>query len=190
MPIALIIIIIIIAGIAVWQLAVWISEIRYKNRQCRAAVDCSRKRQKPMLIAGGPWGGHSLRRRFNMPAHTQGDVCIDIKASAILDWPNGIVADVTYLPFPDKTFGSAFASHLLEHLPNTISAKQALAELSRVADEVFIAYPSRQSLPAWLIRDHHLWVWQKDGIAHLTQRGNGSGTNQEELYNLTDGQSN
>ena len=177
---------IIIAG---WQLAVWFSEIRYKNQKCRAAVDCSHKRNKPMLVAGGPWGGHSLRRRFNLPAHTEGNVCIDIKASAILDWPNGIVADVTHLPFPDKTFGSAFASHLLEHLPDTASAKQALAELNRVADEVFIAYPSRQSLPARLIRDHHIWVWQKDETAYLKQRGNTRGKKQEERYNLVNGQS-
>lgn len=143
-----------------------------------------------MLVAGGPWGGHSLRHHFNLPAHKEGDVSIDIRASAVRDWPNGIVADVTYLPFPDKTFGAAFASHLLEHLPDIGLAKQALGELSRVADEVFIAYPSRQSLPAWLIRDHHLWIWQKDGIAYLKQRGNGKGINQEEQYILTDGRIN
>ena len=142
-----------------------------------------------MLVAGGPWGGHSLRRRFNLPAHTQGDVCIDIKTSAILDWPNGIVADVTYLPFPDKTFGAAFASHLLEHLPDTALSKQALAELDRVADRLFIAYPSRQSLPAWLIRDHHIWVWQKDETVYLKQRGNNDGVKKEEYYNLNYGQS-
>ena len=185
MSIPLIIVIVIIVGVIGWQLAVWISEIRYKNRQCRAAVACGRKRNKPMLVAGGPWGGHSLRRRFKMPAHKEGDVSIDIRASAVLGWPNGVVADVTYLPFPDKTFGSAFASHLLEHLPDTASAKKALAELSRVADEVFIAYPSRQSLPAWLIRDHHLWVWQKNGTAYLKQRGGGQ--KQEEQFILTNG---
>ncbi len=137
-----------------------------------------------MLVAGGPWGGHSLRRRFNIPAHKEGDVSIDIRASALLGWPNGVVADVTYLPFPDKTFGSALASHLLEHLPDTVSAKKALAELTRVADEVFIAYPSRQSLPAWLIRDHHIWVWQTNGTAYLKQRG---GQKQEEQFVLTNG---
>jgi ubiquinone/menaquinone biosynthesis C-methylase UbiE len=142
-----------------------------------------------MLVAGGPWGGHSLRRRLKLPAHSKGDVCIDINPNAILDYPNGIVANVTSLPFPDKTFGAAFASHLLEHLPDTTSAKQALAELNRVADAVFIAYPSRQSLAAWLIRDHHIWVWQKDETAYLKQRGNTSGRKQEEHYNLVNGQS-
>jgi len=42
-------------------------------------------------------------------------------------------------------------------------AEQALSEMNRVAGAVFIAYPSRQSLAAWIIRDHHIWVWQKDG---------------------------
>ena len=190
MSIILVIILVIIIGFTGWQLAVWLSEIRYKNRQCQKAVEYSQKSNKPMLVAGGPWGGHSLRRRFNLPAHTQGDVCIDIKASAILDWPNGIVADVTFLPFPDKVFGSAFASHLLEHLPDTALAKQALAELNRVADAVFIAYPSRQSFPAWLIPDHHIWVRQKDNTIFLKQRDNGRRQKQEERYNLANEQSN
>lgn len=190
MFVVLIIVLVICVGAVSWQLAIWLSENRYKNKQCRAAIECSRKLNKPMLVAGGPWGGHSLRRRFRLPAHISGDVCIDINPNAILDYPNGIVANVTFLPFPDKIFGAAFASHLLEHLPDTTSAKQALTELSRVADGVFIAYPSRQSLAAWLIPDHHIWVWQKNGAVYLKQRGNGGGQKQEEHYNLADGQSN
>jgi hypothetical protein len=49
-------------------------------------------------------------------------------------------------------------------------AEQALAEMSRVAGSVFIAYPSRQSIAAWIIRDHHIWVWQKGGRTLLKQR--------------------
>ncbi len=139
-----------------------------------------------MLVAGGPWGGHSLRRRLNFPAHKEGDVSIDIRASAVIGWPNGIVANVISLPFPDKTFGSAFASHLLEHLPDTASGRQALEELSRVADEVFIADPSRQSVAAWIIRDHHIWVRQENGIAYLKQRGSQFKHLQEETFKLSD----
>jgi hypothetical protein len=49
-------------------------------------------------------------------------------------------------------------------------AEQALAEMNRVAGSVFIAYPSKQSIAAWIIRDHHIWVWQKGGRTHLQQR--------------------
>jgi hypothetical protein len=49
-------------------------------------------------------------------------------------------------------------------------AEQAITEMNRVADSVFIAYPSRQSIPAWIIRDHHIWVWQKDGKTLFKQR--------------------
>ena len=99
-----------------------------------------------------------------------GDVSIDINSGAVEGHPNGIVATVTKLPFPDKTFGAALASHLLEHLYNIDEAKQALAELSRVAEAVYIAYPTRQSIGGWLIPDHRLWVWQKGDTVYLKQR--------------------
>lgn len=153
-----------------WQLAVWIMEIKFKNKQCHAALEYCRKNNKLLLVAGGSWGGRGLRRRLNMPAHITGDVNIDINSGAILGHPNGVKANVTHLPFPDKTFGAALASHLLEHLPDTVQARQALAELERVSDTVFIAYPYRQSLIAWLIPDHRLWVWQKGDTVYLRQR--------------------
>ena len=160
----------ILAVIIIWQLAVWAWEIRYKNRQCSAAVEFSRKQHKPLLVAGGPYGGRPWRRRLKMPAHIMGDVSIDINSGAVEGHPNGIVATVTKLPFPDKTFGAALASHLLEHLYNIDEAKQALAELSRVAEAVYIAYPTRQSIGGWLIPDHRLWVWQKGDTVYLKQR--------------------
>ncbi len=184
MSVPLIIIVILCAGVIFWQLLVWFFEIRLKNKQCQSAVEKSRQLKKMMLVAGGPWGGHSLRRKFNLPAHREGDVSIDIRPSAIMDWPNGVVANVTNLPFPDKTFGTALASHLLEHLPDTQSAKLALAELIRVADNVYIAYPSRQSVAAWIIPDHHVWIWQKDGFVYLKQRGKHSGTDREIQFKL------
>lgn len=165
------VLILVLFVIIVWQLEVWIREIRHKNRQCKAAGDYCRQHNKQLLVAGGPWGGRNWRRRFNMPAHTSGDVNIDIRAGAIIGHPNGVVADVVHLPFPDKTFGAAFASHLLEHLPDAAQAHAALAELERVADIVYISYPSRQSIVAWIIPDHRLWVWQKGDTVYLQQRG-------------------
>jgi len=102
--------------------------------------------------------------------------------------PAGIVATVTKLPFPDKTFGAALASHLLEHLYDTSEAINALKELDRVSEKVFIAYPTRQSFAAWLIPDHRLWVWQKGDIVYLRQRR--AAGKKEEHFNLTDGREN
>lgn len=162
-------------GVGGWQLAVWIVESRAKSRKYKAACARAREKGKPLLVAGGPWGITRTRRRFNKPAHGNGDVCLDINPLALGDHPSGVVANVTNIPFADKSFGAVFASHLLEHLPTVEAASQALDELNRVAEAVYIVYPSRQSLAGWVIPDHHLWVWQKDSTTYLRQRGKSTG---------------
>jgi hypothetical protein len=172
----------VVVALGLWQLAVWLVESRFKSRQYKAACACARKEGKPLLIAGGPWGITRTRRRLNRPAHGSGDVCLDIDRRALGDHPMGVVANVIYIPFADKSFGAVFASHLLEHLPTVEAASQALAELNRVAEAVFIVCPSRQSFPGWLIPDHHLWVWQKGDTTYLRQRGKSSGKRAAEYY--------
>ena len=168
-----------IAGISLgaisWQLAVWSGETSQKNKRYKAAVSCCRRYGKPLLVAGGPWSNRGIRRKLNMPAHGDGDVCLDIERRAFEGHPRGLVADVTQIPFQDKVFGAVFASHLLEHLPSIYSASKALDELHRVAETVFIVYPSRQSVGAWLHRGHHLWIWQKGNTIYLKQRKNSTG---------------
>lgn len=169
--IALFLVLAIGLGVGIWQLAVWLVETRDKNKKYKAAEAYARERGKPLLIAGGPWGTKQIRHWLNMPAHGSGDVCLDVDRNAIGSHPNGVIADVTHIPFSNKSFGAAFASHLLEHLPSTDEAEKALAELNRTAEAVFIAYPFRQSIAGWLMPDHHLWVWQKDNTTYLKQRG-------------------
>lgn len=154
-----------------WQLIVWLSETRDKNKKYRAASTRALGSDRPLLVVGGPWGSKRVRHWFNKPAHGSGDVCVDIDRRAIDGHPQGIVATVTHLPFPDKIFGAAFASHMLEHLPTTDDARKALDELNRVAEAVFIVSPSRQSIAGWIIAGHHLWVWQKGDRTYLKQRG-------------------
>lgn len=165
-----------------WQLAVWFGETRDKNRGYKAARACALERNKPLLIAGGPWGGRRPRRLLKMPAHGGGDVCLDINPDAMHGHPNGVIANVTHIPFSDKSFGAAFASHLLEHLPSADDARKALTELNRVAEAVFIVYPSRQSIAGWLIPDHHLWVWQEGNTTYFKQRGKSGNKNKTEHY--------
>jgi len=162
-------------GLIIWQLVVWFGEIWQKNKRYRAAVSCSRKFGKPLLVAGGPWSNTGVRQRLNMPAHGGGDVCLDISRQAFEGHPRGLVADVTQIPFLDKTFGAVFASHLLEHLPSISAANNALDELDRVSEAVFIVCPSRQSVGAWLHRGHHLWIWQKGNTIYIKQRTNSTG---------------
>ena len=154
----------------IWQIIIWILEIQDKNRKYKAAFNYAQKSGKPLLVIGGPWGVKSYRRLLNKPAHGNGDVCLDIDRRALEGHPCAVVASCTDIPFNDKSFGAIFSSHVLEHMPTTHIAEQALAEMSRVAGSVFISYPSRQSIAAWIIRDHHIWVWQKGGRTLLKQR--------------------
>jgi hypothetical protein len=172
----------ILLGVAVWQFAVWGSEIWQKNKSYKAAVLCSRKLGKPLLVAGGPWSNTGLRRQLKIPAHGGGDVCLDITYRAFQGHPRGLIADVTQIPFFDKVFGAVFASHLLEHLPSVSSANRALDELNRVAEAVFIVCPSRQSVGAWLHRGHHLWVWQKGDTIYIKQRDNSTAGKERKIF--------
>lgn len=159
-------------GVVIWQLVVWLGEIRDKDKKYEAAAAFAQKVGKPLLVAGGPWGTYRARRLLNMPAHGSGDVCLDVDCCAFMGHPRGVIADVTQIPFSNKSFGAAFASHLLEHLPTIDDAKRALVELNRVAEAVFIVYPSRRSIGAWLKREHHLWIWQEGEVTYIEQRGN------------------
>ena len=159
-------------GVGVWQLIVWLGETMDKNRKYQAASTFAIEQGKPLLVVCGPWGSKPFRHWFNKPAHGFGDVCLDINRRAIRGHPCGVIANVTHMPFEDKCFGAAFASHLLEHLPTTADARGALDELHRVADTVHIVCPSRQSIAGWVIVDHHLWIWQKGNKTYIKQRGN------------------
>ena len=161
----------ILIAVGIWQLIVWMIEIQDKNRKYRAADKYARERAKPLLVAPGPWGVKPTRRWLSKPAHEGGDVCLDIDRRAVYGHPCAVIGSVTRIPFSDNTFGAAFVSHLLEHLPTTEDAILALDELNRVAEAVFIVYPYRQSIATWITPEHHLSVWQKGDKMYLKQRG-------------------
>ena len=70
------------------------------------------------------------------------------------------------LPFADKQFGCAFASHILEHLDNW---QFALEEACRVADNVVVVLPHPCSFGGWLNPEHkqHFSVDDIDELANL-----------------------
>ena len=64
-------------------------------------------------------------------------------------WPQISIADATRLPFPDASFGSAVASHVLHLIPEW---RAAVAEVVRVTRPggVFIASRGGAGRPMWL----------------------------------------
>jgi len=125
---------------------------------------------KPLLVVGAPKFG------FN---HPYGDVTIDISPDIPTPF-NYEIADVRQIPYTDKYFGAAHVSHVLEHLPTIEDACQALDELERVADKVFVVSPHKHSLMAWINPHHHLWVLP-DGDGYIIEQ-RGKGVAREESY--------
>lgn len=125
---------------------------------------------KPLLVVGGPYGVHDFRRALNLPAHPFGDVCLDVDPAACNGGVPYVQADVRDIPFPDKFFGAAYSSHCLEHLPTVQDAIDAVNELNRVAEAVFIAYPTPESIIACLVPDHWLWMEQEGNTLYVQQR--------------------
>lgn len=69
------------------------------------------------------------------------------------------------LPFADKQFGSAFASHVLEHLDNW---SFALEEACRVADYVVVVLPDPIYFSGWLVPQHKQH-FSRDDIREMAQ---------------------
>jgi SAM-dependent methyltransferase len=82
-----------------------------------------------------------------------GDVNVDIVPRNVKGF---MQLDVSKpMPFKDKEFGSALASHILEHLEDPDSA---LAEWHRIADRVYVLVPSLWNAWSWLTPEHK-WVF-------------------------------
>ena len=63
-----------------------------------------------------------------------------------------VVGDIEHLPFPDRSFDTACAFEILEHLPLT-NVSIALAELHRVTKErVFVSVPDRRPHVQFLLK--------------------------------------
>lgn len=69
------------------------------------------------------------------------------------------VCDVYALPYGDKQFGAVICSHVLEHLDRP---RDALLELERVSDGVFVVTPLPIALQNWLFPEHK-WIFWRNG---------------------------
>lgn len=149
-------------AMGLWEVGVAKASQAERERKYAAAEEAARSRGKPLLVVGGPLGSSPLRWMFlPMRAHGCGDVCLDLSAESCRGCPTTI-ADVRSIPYEDGYFGAALASHVLEHLPTVDDAVKAVEELYRVADEVFVASPSKLSIAVWFHPGHHLWVKQDE----------------------------
>ncbi|MDA8186870.1 MAG: methyltransferase domain-containing protein [Dehalococcoidales bacterium] len=121
---------------------------------------------KPLLNVGCP-------RKYPLK-YPCGDVCLDIdlRRLYLCQSPFPKFGDVRCIPFPDGYFGAALCTHVLEHLATVADAKLALTELARVSNgQVFLAFPSKSSIAAWVHPEHHLWITQNaDGSVQIEQR--------------------
>ena len=150
------------------------------------AYTASRRRGKPFLIIGGPAGSvdsydgtwissfAKAKKWAGIRGHGCGDLCVDLDPNAC-EGCEYMKADITDLPFADKEFGAVLSSHVLEHMADADMCQAAWSELHRVADEVFVSLPNRQSIFAWLVTDHHLWVTEVgSGILDVEERNSGA----------------
>jgi SAM-dependent methyltransferase len=124
--------------------------------RARAAADA---RGKPLLNVGCGMPGSSLRVALLGPTGW-GNVNCDLAAPSECSSDGAAChCDAQALPFPDKFFGAAIASHVLEHVadPNA-----AIRELHRVADEVFVITPAWWA-PHTYLHPGHRWLVTPSG---------------------------
>ena len=102
----------------------------------RRALQAAKRLKKPLLVVGRPI----------LKGHGCGDVCYDLVGCP--ECPVGIKGDIRNMyRFEDRQFGAAFVGEVVECLGDDM--QQALDELYRVADEVYIAHLPDDSLTAW-----------------------------------------
>lgn len=136
------------AAIGAWELGWFLYQRRERKVLFDKAETAARKHAKPLLIVGNPYGQYGCG--------VVGDVVLDVRSSS--ECPTQVVGSVEAIPYADKYFGAAICSHVLEH---TCLPDKGLAELYRVADEVFIASPYPWRLSTYLVPRHAWYVTGK-----------------------------
>jgi len=139
----------VLAGIAAYEGLIYAGQLQERREVYSRAEAYAKQADKPLLVVGAP------KLAFN---HGCGDVTMDLSPKWLGSCPHGQVGDIRDIPYPNKHFGASFASHVLEHLATPADCAQALSELDRVSDQVFIVVPRKDSIMAWMSPDHHLWV--------------------------------
>jgi len=123
---------------------------RKKTQYYNEALNHCRAVGKPLLNAGCGFNPNYI-----------GDINYDLipKEKALL--PNYQEGNVENMPFGDKQFGAVICYDTIEHVDNP---KQALAELQRVADKVYIVSPHFWDFLAVFYSTHKWWYYPEQAI--------------------------
>lgn len=146
---------------SIYTVGVWVIDVVIRPelvaKRARRAADA---RGKPLLNVGAGTKGSSLRV-FMLGPTGWGDVNCDVATKLSCDQSGQAVCtcDIMRLPWKDKHFGAVIASHVLEHV---VDPQQALLELDRVADEVFVITPPWYAPHTWL-QFGHRWFVNSEG---------------------------
>lgn len=125
--------------ILVFFLAGWTYEYLERENVFKQAKAKADELGKPLLNAGC---------EYYWTAIYGSDVNLD---NVPRDVPRFVLGSIEAIPYPDKYFGVAFCSHVLEHVDDY---EKALAELHRVADFVYVITPLPISGMNWLHPGH------------------------------------
>jgi len=127
------------------------------------AREAANRLGKPVINIGAGTPSSSLRTWLFGPT-TWGDVNVDVAG------PAGVVGygDIMHLPYPDKTFGAAFVSHVLEHVEDPVGA---VLEMARVADTVWAVTPRWWAPHTWLYTDHRWYICDNGDLVSLWRSG-------------------
>tara|TARA_Y100000310_G_scaffold315902_1_gene367020 strand:- start:602 stop:1132 length:531 start_codon:yes stop_codon:yes gene_type:complete len=137
----------VLIGYTAWE-GFWIAHSLWERKDLYRKADAAAKAAgKPLLVVGQPYGMYGC-----------GDVVLDPKDTG--ECPVVEQESVEAIPFPDKYFGAAFASHVLEHV---CDPHEALSELNRVADQVFVPWPRPWRTISWASPGHAWLMTKKDG---------------------------
>ena len=148
-----------IGKLVVFGLGAYVVDVLIKPAEvAKAARQAARRRGKPLLNVGAGTAATSVRAAL-FGETLWGDVNCDLAGSGICGPGRVCHCDACALPFPDKHFGAAIASHVLEHVEKPY---QALAELHRVAEEVYVITPPWWAPHTWL-HPGHRWYRRLDG---------------------------
>jgi len=152
----------------------WLSGFRKSatKPQVCAACEYAEKSGKPLPCDRRPWGVKAsaecltnLRMEMVMFVWTS-------TAGAGRFIPCAVVASCTDYPIQRQIIWGYIQQSCSGTYAYYADGRTSSSEMNRVAGSVFIGLSFKNSpIAAWIIRDHHLWVWQKGGRIHLPSNG-------------------
>ena len=127
----------VIAG-AAYEAARWFARCGVRAANLAEARNAAAAAGKPLLVVGAPRAWYQP-----FPTSSPGHVTCDLNPTD----PETERCDVLRLPYRDKQFGAVAVQYVLEMTEDPV---QALSELYRVADHVFVAHLRPYEFGAWL----------------------------------------